>query len=247
VARTSVLKHYGLKTLLYGVLLPGPDIGQKGGPEMRAVRDAGFEVGLHTFDHVRWQDTVAHADASWTRVEFERGLHAFERVFGFMPESHAAAGWQINVHALQLERDHGLRYASDTRGGAAFFPLLDGSASTCAQLPTTLPTFDELLGRDAIDESNIAEAIFHLSTAAAADLDLQVFTLHAELEGMRLIDAFESLLLKWRNAGATVTRMAEIHALASQQALPVRAVIQGEIPGRSGLLAVQAQSAVPRA
>ncbi len=24
VARTSVLKHYGLKTLLYGVLLPGP-------------------------------------------------------------------------------------------------------------------------------------------------------------------------------------------------------------------------------
>jgi undecaprenyl phosphate-alpha-L-ara4FN deformylase len=247
VARTSVLKHYGLKTLLYGVLLPGPDIGQKGGPEMRAVRDAGFEVGLHTFDHVRWQDTVAHADASWTRVEFERGLHAFERVFGFMPESHAAAGWQINVHALQLERDHGLRYASDTRGGAAFFPLLDGSASTCAQLPTTLPTFDELLGRDAIDESNIAEAIFHLSTAAAPDLKLQVFTLHAELEGMRLIDAFESLLLKWRNAGATVTRMAEIHALASQQALPVRAVIQGEIPGRSGLLAMQAQSAVPRA
>jgi undecaprenyl phosphate-alpha-L-ara4FN deformylase len=246
VARTSVLKHYGLKTLLYGVLLPGPDIGAKGGPEMRAVHDAGFEVGLHTFDHVRWQDTVARADARWTRVEFERGLHAFERVFGFMPESHAAAGWQINVHALQLEREYGLRYASDTRGGAAFFPLLEGSASTCAQLPTTLPTFDEMLGRDAIDESNIAEAAFHLSTTAT-DPKLQVFTLHAELEGMRLLDAFESLLLKWRNAGATVTRMAEIHALASQHTLPVRAVIEGEIPGRSGLLAMQAQSAVPRA
>ena len=25
VARTSVLEHYGLKTLLYGTLLPGPD------------------------------------------------------------------------------------------------------------------------------------------------------------------------------------------------------------------------------
>jgi peptidoglycan/xylan/chitin deacetylase (PgdA/CDA1 family) len=177
-------------------------------------------------------------------VEFERGLHAFERVFGFLPESHAAAGWQINVHALQLERDHGLRYASDTRGGPAFFPLLDGSASTCAQLPTTLPTFDELLGRDGIDESSIAEAVFHLSTMAA-EPKLQVFTLHAELEGMRLLDAFESLLLKWRNAGATVTRMAAIHALALQHPLPVRAVLQGEIPGRSGLLAVQAQSAVP--
>jgi undecaprenyl phosphate-alpha-L-ara4FN deformylase len=247
VARTSVLKHYGLKTLLYGVLLPGPDIGEKGGPEMRAVHHAGFEVGLHTFDHVRWQDYVARADANWTRVEFERGLHAFERVFGFLPESHAAAGWQINVHALQLERDYGLRYASDTRGGPAFFPLLDGSASTCAQLPTTLPTFDEMLGRDGIDESSIAEAIFHLSLVAAADSKLQVFTLHAELEGMRLLDAFESLLLKWRNAGATVTRMAAVHALAAQQSLPVRAVVQGEVPGRSGLLAVQAQSAVPQA
>ena len=34
VARTSVLKHYGLKTLMYGVLLPGPDIGGKAGADM---------------------------------------------------------------------------------------------------------------------------------------------------------------------------------------------------------------------
>jgi peptidoglycan/xylan/chitin deacetylase (PgdA/CDA1 family) len=242
VARTSVLKHYGLKTLLYGVLLPGPDIAAEAGADMRAVHDAGFEVGLHTFDHVRWQDHVAQASAEWTRVEFERGLRAFERVFGFLPESHAAAGWQINSHALELERDHGLRYASDTRGGPAFLPLLNGAASPCPQLPTSLPTFDELLGRDGVDESNIATALFERS-AAAAQPDLQVFTLHAELEGMRLLDAFESLLLKWRGAGAVVTRMAAIRDLAVQQPLPARAVIQGEIPGRSGLLAMQAPAA----
>jgi undecaprenyl phosphate-alpha-L-ara4FN deformylase len=247
VARTSVLKHYGLKTLLYGVLLPGPDIGAKAGGEMRAVHEAGFEVGLHTFDHVRWQDTVAHATADWTRAEFERGVRAFERVFGFMPQSHAAAGWQINAHALKLELEYGMRYASDTRGGPPFLPLLEGRAGACPQLPTTLPTFDELLGRDGIDESNIAEAIFGLSSAAEArdaQPELQVFTLHAELEGMRLLASFESLLLKWREAGATVTRMAEIHSRAVQRPLPVRAVVEGEIPGRSGLLAVQAPSTV---
>jgi peptidoglycan/xylan/chitin deacetylase (PgdA/CDA1 family) len=244
VARTSVLKHYGLKTLLYGVLLPGPDIGARGGDAMRAVRDAGFEVGLHTYDHVRWQDGVAHASAAWTRREFERGLSAFERIFGLPPQSHAAAGWQINAHALALEQEYGLRYASDTRGGPAFRPLVDGTASTCAQLPTTLPTFDELLGRDGIEESSIAAALFGLS-AAAADPKLQVFTLHAELEGMLLLDAFEALLLKWRAAGAAVVRMAAIHALATQQALPVRAVIEGEIPGRSGLLAVQSPAMPP--
>ena len=239
VARTSVLKHYGVKTLLYGVLLPGPDIGTKGGAHMRAARDAGFEVGLHTFDHVRWQDYVAQESAAWTRVEFERGLHAFERVFGAPPASHAAAGWQINTHALELERDYGLQYASDTRGGPAFFPQLAGGPSRCPQLPTTLPTFDELLGLNGVDESNIADTIFELSTASA-EQRLQVFTLHAELEGMLLLDAFEALLLKWRNAGALVTRMAAIHAMAMDRPLPTREVIQGEIPGRSGLLAVQA-------
>src|ERR1700704_6085354 len=116
VARTSVLKHYGLKTLLYGVVLPGPDIGRSAGGVMRRVHDAGFEVGLHTYDHVRWQDYVAKATAAWTRAEFERGMSAFERVFGFFPKSHAAAGWQVNAHALELEREYGLGYARETRG-----------------------------------------------------------------------------------------------------------------------------------
>jgi undecaprenyl phosphate-alpha-L-ara4FN deformylase len=239
VARTSVLKHYGLKTLMYGVLLPGPDIGREASAEMRSVHDEGFEVGLHTYDHVRWQDHVAAADAAWTRVEFERGLHAFERVFGFLPQSHAAAGWQINAHTLELEREYGLRYASDTRGGGAFLPRLAHGASTCPQIPTTLPTFDELLGRDGVDESNVGDRVFHLS--ATADVEApQVFTLHAELEGMRLRGAFESLLVKWRDAGAELIPMDSLRALAAQRQLPTRTVIQGEIPGRSGPLAIQA-------
>jgi undecaprenyl phosphate-alpha-L-ara4FN deformylase len=258
VARTSVLKHYGLKTLLYGVLLPGPDIGRSAGAVMRSVHDAGFEVGLHTYDHVRWQDYVAKATAAWTRVEFERGIEGFQRVFGFPPQSHAAAGWQINAHGLELEAEYGLRYASDTRGGPPFLPALACGVSACPQLPTTLPTFDEVLGVDGVDESSIADAVFSLSKAAgAADAEsaagvatgaragscgdgLQVFTLHAELEGMLLLDAFESLLVKWRDSGASITRIAKIHEAAMRRPLPTRAVVMGEVAGRSGLLAVQA-------
>jgi peptidoglycan/xylan/chitin deacetylase (PgdA/CDA1 family) len=267
VARTSVLKHYGLKTLLYGVLLPGPDIGREAGDEMRRVRDLGFEVGLHTYDHVRWQDTVAHADARWTRTDMERGIAAFERVFGVPPASHAAAGWQINVHALELEQEHGFRYASDTRGGGAFLPRLDSGASTCPQIPTTLPTFDELLGRDGIGASNIADAVFALSAGSPTGFGgagrsgaagpgaagpgamgaPQVFTLHAELEGMLLRDSFEMLLEKWREAGAAIVDMASIHAQVTRQPLPVRSVVLGEIPGRSGSLAIQAPEGAARA
>jgi undecaprenyl phosphate-alpha-L-ara4FN deformylase len=237
VARTSVLKHYGLKTLMYGVLLPGPNIGKAAGDDMRRVRDAGFEVGLHTYDHVRWQDYVVGASAEWTRVEFERGMNAFREVFGHYPKSHAAAGWQINTTGLELEAQYGLEYASDTRGRAAFLPLLNGSASACPQLPTTLPTFDELLGREGVDETNIADALFRASEAGGSKL--QVFTLHAELEGLLLLNAFEQLLRKWQAAGARVTGMRTILELSMQQDVPTQRVEMGTVPGRSGLLAVQ--------
>ena len=60
---------------------------------------------------------------------------------------------------------------------------------------------------------------------------------------MLLRDAFETLLSKWREAGAIVTRLAAIHALAMQRPLPTRAVVMAEVAGRSGLLAVQAPDA----
>ena len=173
VARTSVLKHYGLKTLLYGVLLPGPDIGREAGAVMRSVHQAGFEVGLHTYDHVRWQDYVADATPAWTRVEFERGVRAFTAVFGFPPQSHAAAGWQMNAAGLELEHEYGLKYASDTRGGAPFLPQLGDGVSSCPQLPTTLPTFDEILGVDGVDESiSIDQCLHSLFGASKASADI---------------------------------------------------------------------------
>ncbi len=139
VARTSVLKHYGLKTLLYGVLLPGPDIGREAGAVMRSVHEPRLR-GRACIPSIMCAGRTMSPGASeaWTRIEFERGMKAFERVFGFFPQSHAAAGWQINAHALELEREYGLLYASDTRGQTPFWPMLNGERSTCLQLPTTL-------------------------------------------------------------------------------------------------------------
>src|SRR5437764_14917858 len=76
VQRTSVVKHYGVRTLLYGTLLPGPDIGRRAANVMRAVRDDGFEVGIHTWNHIRWQDGVSGANSAWTQAEM---LPACER------------------------------------------------------------------------------------------------------------------------------------------------------------------------
>jgi undecaprenyl phosphate-alpha-L-ara4FN deformylase len=238
VVRTSVVKHYGLKTLLYGVLLPGPDIGRRAGAVMRSVRDAGFEVGVHTFDHVRWQDHVAGADARWTRVEFEKALDAFERVFGTMPRSHAAAGWQMNAHALELEQEFKLSYASDARGTQPFYPLIAGERSACVQLPTSLPTFDELLGRDGIDERTVADAVYSLWRRGAEPAP-HIFTLHAELEGLLLREPFESLLARWADSGVRMVRLQSIKDELKPEKVPSAELQMLEIPGRSGVLASQ--------
>ena len=67
VSRTSVLEHYGLRTLMYGTLLPGPDISAARRRSMRAITAAGFEVGVHCYDHTDWQDFVTRQDARLDR------------------------------------------------------------------------------------------------------------------------------------------------------------------------------------
>src|SRR5215831_2827754 len=81
VRRTSVLKHYGLKTLLYGTLLPGPHIGRRCRSILQRIAERGFEVGVHTYDHVKWQDGVAAADEAWTRRELTLARDQFAEVF----------------------------------------------------------------------------------------------------------------------------------------------------------------------
>jgi peptidoglycan/xylan/chitin deacetylase (PgdA/CDA1 family) len=237
VRRTSVVEHYGIRTLLYGTLLPGPRIGLKAGAVMRAVREAGFEVGVHCHDHVRWQDGVAQADAAWTRREFVRALEAFEAVFATAARAHAAAGWQVNARVLDLEHEFALQYASDCRGTEPFWPTMAGVQGRCMQLPTTLPTFDELIGVAGRDAQGAAEEILRLSRTGVTNT--HVFTLHAELEGQRLFPQFEFLLRRWGATGMALTSMQDYHQVLDGAAIARRELMWGTVPGRSGTLATQ--------
>ena len=245
VSRTSVLEHYGVRTLLYGTLLPGPDIGRRAAREMRAVADAGFEVGIHCWDHVRWQDGVTEADEAWTRLEMNAAARRFEVVFGAPPRTHGAAGWQMNVHALRWLQDEGIAYASDCRGRTPFLPVVQCELLPCLQLPTTLPTLDELIGVDGITPANVVAHMLGLTTQVPATG--HVFTLHAELEGMKLLPLFEALLDGWRAQGWRLVALAELATALRDQEIPRHQFLQGTVPGRSGLLSVQGPPHPPRA
>ena len=236
VKRTSVVQHYGVKTLMYGVLLPGPHIGRRCGEFMRGIAGRGFEVGVHTWDHVRWQDGVGQAGEPWTRRELTLARDQFTEVFGRAPQVHGAAGWQMNRYVPALQQELGFRYASDTRGTGPFLPVLDPGVGTVPQLPTTLPTLDELIGRS---DLRAPDPVDHLLAVTAEQARDEVFTLHAELEGGVYLGAFERLLRAWRQRDRQLTDLAGYAARLSGN-LPHCRIVSGTVAGRSGHLAVQA-------
>ena len=238
VSRTSVVEHYGIKTLLYGTLLPGPDIGKRCANIMREVAAAGFENGIHTWDHIRWQDGVAHADAEWTKAEIKVAFDRFQTIFETPARTHGAAGWQMNAHAYRYEQELGMRYCSDTRGTHPFWPVVKGELVRIPQLPTTLPTLDELIGVDGLTVDNVHERL--LALTAEETPAGHVYTLHAELEGMKLLPVFERLLAGWIAQGYTLVSCAELCDSLDLARLPYHHVAMEEIAGRSGVLAVQA-------
>ncbi len=237
VSRTSVLEHYGLKTLLYGTLLPGPDIGRNCAEIMRNVRDAGFEVGVHCHDHIRWQDHVAGQGEKWTRREMQRAVDRFTEIFGEAPKAHAAAGWQTNRYGLRLTQSLGFDYSSDTRGTQPFLPTWDAEIVACPQLPTTLPTLDELIGRDGITTENVARHLLDITRAPCQTG--HVYTLHAELEGQKWMPIFEQLLQGWHEQGYELVSMRQYLQGFKAADLPRCEVETGTVEGRSGTLAVQ--------
>ncbi|HXQ64587.1 MAG TPA: hypothetical protein VN787_07020, partial [Steroidobacteraceae bacterium] len=238
VQRTSVVSHYGLRTLLYGVLLPGPNIARRARAVLVATAAAGHEAGIHCYDHVYWQDNVASRDAAWTRRQVELAVHAYRDAFGVAPRAHCAAGWQVNEALFALEDELELDYASDSRGSHPFLPTFGGYQAHCPQLPTTLPTLDELVGVDDLDVRGAIDRLLDL-TAAPPAAGAHVFTLHAELEGQQLATEFLRLVDAWRARGHRLVTLAELRRQIDVARLPRHAVVLGEIAGRSGTLALQ--------
>lgn len=238
VQRTSVISHYGVKTLMYGTLLPGPDIGRHGADIMRATRDAGFETAIHCWDHVKWQDGVEHANSAWTEAEMRRAHQRYAEIFGSEAPGHGAAGWQMNAHALRLTQRLGYRWASDCRGTHPFVPVWNGEIVACPQLPTTLPTLDELVGTDDLTPDNVHLSLLRLTAQKIQD---HVFTLHAELEGLKFGDTLERLLTGWREQGYELVSLGKMRDALDPALLPRHEMVRGEIPGRAGKLMLQGE------
>jgi len=154
-----------------------------------------------------------------------------------VPRLHGAAGWQFNEAAAGAELALGFEFASDARGSHPFEPVAaDGRVLGPPQYPTTLPTLDELIGIGQISADNVDQHVLALTGEAQQD---HVYTLHAELEGMRLLRVFQRLIEGWRGQGHTLVSLGALRADQRSGPLPRHRVALGSVPGRSGSLAIQ--------
>jgi peptidoglycan/xylan/chitin deacetylase (PgdA/CDA1 family) len=209
---------------------------------MREVREMGFEIGIHCHDHYRWQNHVQRMSLEQTRLEFTQAVAEFERIYGSSPETAGAPGWQCTPNSLQVYDDFKLLYASDTRGTGPFRACMGTKVFATPQLPTTLPTLDELLGRPEFPEDRLLDHYLALLTAESRD---HVMTIHAELEGLHYLTFLQNLIERARNAGV------EFYSLRDQArriresgmgCLPLCEIRMAEVDGRAGTLATQGQA-----
>jgi hypothetical protein len=68
-----------------------------------------------------------------------------------------------------------------------------------------------------------------------------VYTLHAELEGMKLLPVMDKLLAMWNETRMQIQPMEATYRSLDLDRLASHDVIWGELPGRSGQLALQGE------
>jgi len=228
--RTKALRLYGLKTLLYGTLLPAPIIHRKAAATLRSIEAEGHEVGLHAWDHVQYHDLLDRRSEAWLKAWFDRAHEAFSEVFGPPPQGAVSPAWRCNDRTLLLQEGRGLAYAGDCRGTEPFYPVVQGRVLSTLQIPTTLPTVDELLGLDGRGPQEVNQAIL----AGIREDALNVYALHTEVEGGVLADAFEALLKAVKAEGIAVRTHRDWLPELKTQNPPARVLTRREIPGRAG-------------
>ena len=232
--RSKAAKLYGWDILLKGVFWPGPMIGEKLSHLIRATADEGHEIGFHAWDHYAWQMHLHNMNREVIHDIFKKGAAALTTILDRPPSCSAVPGWKCNDQVLKEEATFPFTYNSDCRGKSIFFPLVNGVTLSQPQVPVTLPTYDEVIGRNGIENRNYNGYILSLLKPDR----LNVLAIHADVEGMICLNLFEQFLSQAQSEGATFSPLGGLLTDASQ--FEFSNMVPKIIPGREGWVSCQA-------
>jgi len=227
----------GVPALAYGTLMPAPSLGAEGRDLMATARAEGHEVGLFGLSPLHWSRRLAHADKAWTGQQCEDLWSSFLELGGMAPSALATPGWQVNPALLGGLSSGCYRYSSMSRGKLPYLPVLQGVRSEVPEIPTTLPTVDELLRQPGVTVGNVHEYLYadsrHLRPAG------HVFAASAEREGIELIGLMEKLLVMWKGQDGSVRALGDVLNEIDLATLPHHLVGWGEPEEGASAVAMQ--------
>jgi undecaprenyl phosphate-alpha-L-ara4FN deformylase len=232
--RTKASSLYGWDILLKGTFLPGPVIGNQLADIIAAVSNEGHEIGLHAWDHYHWQTHIDTMDSLALRSSLLKGFDALTRITGKPPNCSAAPAWKCSNQVLLEKEKLPFRYNSDCRGRSVFYPVIDGKTLSQPQIPVTLPTYDEVIGHRGITEINYNDYMLSLLIPE----ELNVLTVHAEVEGISQKKMFARFLKKARLNGMAFVPLGTF--LDENTSVETSSIEHGKINGREGWVSVQA-------
>ena len=233
MARLNAIKTYGFRTLLSGTVLPAKNLFKSGASVLREIGLMDYEIGLHGYDHFYWQDMLDTLPIIKINKMITDGIMEFEDILDYRPKGFAAPGWICNDHLLAVIDNHHFVYASDCRGASPFIPLWEKQPFKTIQLPTTLPTLDELL-----PEMTEDEAYFKLNQLLPGQ-NFTLHVIHAEIEGIRYFTKFSDWLRKLIDDGVKFQRMDQFVNELDYSILASNEIYRGSWPVRYNKIAIQ--------
>lgn len=236
--RTRAASLYGWDILLRGTLWPGPEIGKRYPETIRKTAEAGHEVGLHAWDHHRWQTQLARLGQGAITDEIKRGYDMLTEILGRAPDGFAAPAWRVTSEALAALEQFPFRFQSDCRGHSLFRPVIEGLRLSHLQVPTTLPTYDELIGVKCAQE-NYNEYLLDMIRPD----QLNILTIHAEVEGIGCLALFQDFLDKAGQQDIAFEPLGDI--LCHNLEIAESGIHQTAVCGRDGWLACQEETVGP--
>lgn len=234
--RTKASKLYGWDILLRGTFMPGPVIGKSLGNIVRSASDAGHEVGLHAWDHHAWQTNIEKMSPKAIRLSLQQGVDRLIKITGRPPSCSAAPAWKCNDLVLKEKCRFPFTYNSDCRGASIFYPIVENRQLPQAQIPVTLPTYDEVIGHSGVTDRNYNDYILSLLKPEK----LNVLTIHAEVEGIVRLEMFQNFMDMAIAKGISFVPLGII--LKDAIKIDRAVLVSSEIAGRDGWVSCQASA-----
>jgi undecaprenyl phosphate-alpha-L-ara4FN deformylase len=224
---------YGWDIIFKGTFFPGPLIGKNLRAQIKAAADAGHEIGFHAWDHHEWQTKIEFMPAELIHDQIAKGVETLAEITGKAPVSSASPAWKVTDDALLVKNGFEFKFNSDCRGENVFYPKVNDWKLPQLQIPTTLPTYDEIIGKNGVTNASYNEHILSLLRPGK----LNTLTIHAEAEGIICAGMFDDFLSKCKERETEVLPMGSMpeHFPPSGP----RRIVRTTQPGREGWIAAE--------